>query len=95
MDEEARDLLLIRLDERTARADKVLFGNGQPGIVAQVNALTAQHKEYSDRVKVLETKEQATPGPKAQKATGLAAGGALLAAVLPFILKILGIPVPV
>lgn len=34
-----RDELLIRIDERTLRSDKALFGNGHPGLVQDVSVL--------------------------------------------------------
>ena len=39
MDDIERDALLIRLDERTLRADRALFGTGRTGIVGEVAAL--------------------------------------------------------
>ena len=39
MNDAERDALLIRLDERTLREDKVLFGNGQPGVLDRLSKI--------------------------------------------------------
>jgi hypothetical protein len=116
VDDTERDALLIRLDERTFRTDKALFGNGQPGLISKVAdhdarltafdviyarslaeqaPIMAEYHRLLERVDTLEEKDKAAPGAKTQKATGFAAVGALAAAIVPFILKAFGIPIPV
>lgn len=51
MTPEERDNLLIRLDERTARADKALFGNGVPGLVKDVVVLQEDMRRREDEAR--------------------------------------------
>ena len=71
MDDTERDALLIRLDERTLRADNALFGNGQSGLVAHVAALGQAVKDIDRR----------TPTVGEKRAGGIAIAVALIAAV--------------
>lgn len=42
MNEDERDALLLRLDDRTLRADRELFGNGRPGLISTVAAAVSR-----------------------------------------------------
>lgn len=53
-----RDALLLRLDERTARTERLLLGNGQPGLVTVVAGNAADIK----------TLKANAPSPRKEKA---------------------------
>ena len=56
MNDQDRDALLIRLDERTARADRVLFGNGggpSSGIISRMAVLEDDMRRREDEVLAL------------------------------------------
>ena len=74
MNSTQRDELLIRLDERTARADKALFGNGQPGL--QTNVVKLQ-EEMLDVQRRAPSKKEKSAGWSAIVLAVIAAGSAI------------------
>lgn len=61
MTPEERDNLLIRLDERTDRADKALFGNGKPGLVKDVVVLQEDMRRREEEAREIRA---AAPGKR-------------------------------
>ena len=51
--EQQRDELLVRLDERTERADHALFGNGQPGLAKDVAVLKEDMRRREEEAREL------------------------------------------
>lgn len=85
MNELERDELLVRLDERTARTERLLLGNGQPGLVQRVSVIEGRIEEAHKA------------GAKAGASAGGRRSALITAAILALgvVAKILGIPVPV
>ena len=79
MTPEERDNLLIRLDERTARADKALFGNGKPGLVRDVVVL---QEDMRRREAEAEDLRGAVPGKRNKALWSSGAITAVMIAVL-------------
>lgn len=63
MDEQAVHDLLVRLDERTLRMDRALFGNGQPGLLAKV----ADNSARLDTFDAIYAASQIAEGPIMQE----------------------------
>lgn len=88
MTPEERDALLVRLDERTARADKALFGNGggpAEGLVSRVAVLE-------------DARERALEEARNEAAKGGFKGGALAGVAMTalyLVARILGVPIPI
>lgn len=86
---------LERIDERTARFDKAIFGNGQPGLLDRV----AKNEERVDQVRsdlelfTVSTVNEATK-KSAGRATTAASALALLMTVATIIAALLGVPLP-
>jgi hypothetical protein len=73
----------MRLDDRTARADRALFGNGRPGLISEV---AANQQEMNDLKEEMQTaKERATvaehKAPSAKERT-LVNGGVLTSVIV-------------
>lgn len=63
MDEFEMHALLMRLDERSLKVDKALFGNGHEGMVSSV----ARHEERLKAFDVIYAAGQAAQGPLMQE----------------------------
>lgn len=85
MDDNQRDELLVRIDERVARMDKAIWGNGQPGALDNIARLDERTEQLEK-----ELKERA---PSKLERFGI--GGAVGGLILAYIAKVLGVQLPV
>ena len=50
---------IIRIDERTERTEKILIGNGQPGLIDKFATLKSNHQLVYDRQKTCQAGHKA------------------------------------